>query len=167
LLIWPYFQPNPKWVNPPHLERLEQLLTLMGERSIDAVVTGFTGQLSGWFFFPPFNKTGSEFYTDAEMWKAQELFIRELAKVVREKSNVIGFDFGNELNTCWRTKRSIGDPWMAKMFALMQEAVPQGLHVNGVDEEPWLEENTFSPQALGATKFPIMHCYPYCSGGPK
>jgi hypothetical protein len=116
---------------------------------------------------PPFNKTGSEFYTDAEMWKAQELFIRELAKVVREKSNVIGFDFGNELNTCWRTKRSIGDPWMAKMFALMQEAVPQDLHVNGVDEEPWLEENTFSPQALGATKFPIMHCYPYCSGGPK
>jgi hypothetical protein len=39
--------------------------------------------------------------------------------------------------------------------------------VNGVDEEPWLEENTFSPQALGATKFPIMHRYPYWSGAPK
>ena len=167
LLIWPYFQPNPKWVSSLHLERLEQLLTLMGERSLDAVVTVFTGQLSGWFFLPPFNKMGSEFYTDAEMWKAQEFFIRELAKVVRVKSNVIGFDFGNELNTCWRTKPSVGDPWMAKMFALMQEAVPEGLHVNGVDEEPWLVENTFSPQALAATKFPIMHCYPYWSGALK
>src|SRR5579864_3488779 len=42
LLIWPYFQPNPKWVSPLHLQRLEQLLTLMGERSLDAVVTVFT-----------------------------------------------------------------------------------------------------------------------------
>src|ERR1700746_2033529 len=78
LLIWPYFQPNPKWVSPLHLERLDQLLSLMGERSLDAVVTVFTGQLSGWFFLPPFNKMGSEFYTDAEMWTAQELFVREL-----------------------------------------------------------------------------------------
>ncbi len=59
LLIWPYFQPNPKWVSPLHLERLDQLLTLMGERNLDAVVTAFTGQLSGWYFLPPFNKVGS------------------------------------------------------------------------------------------------------------
>ena len=45
LLIWPYFQPNPKWVSPLHLERLDQLLTLMGERNLDAVVTVFTGQI--------------------------------------------------------------------------------------------------------------------------
>ena len=25
LLIWPFFQPNPKWVSPAHLERLDQL----------------------------------------------------------------------------------------------------------------------------------------------
>ena len=47
MLIWPFFQPNPKWVSPAHLERLDQLLTLMGERSLDALVTVFTGQLSG------------------------------------------------------------------------------------------------------------------------
>ena len=33
LLIWPYFQPNPRWVSPLHLERLDQLLTLMGQRN--------------------------------------------------------------------------------------------------------------------------------------
>lgn len=56
MLIWPFFQPNPKWVSPAHLERLDQLLTLMGERKLDALVTVFTGQLSGWFFLPSFNR---------------------------------------------------------------------------------------------------------------
>jgi len=39
LLVWPYFQPNPTYVSELHLSRLDQLLTLMGERRLDAVVT--------------------------------------------------------------------------------------------------------------------------------
>src|SRR5579863_7280819 len=62
MLIWPFFQPNPKWVSPAHLERLDQLLTLMGERNLDALVTVFTGQLSGWFFLPSFNRLSEGFY---------------------------------------------------------------------------------------------------------
>ena len=42
MLIWPFFQPNPKWVSTAHLERLEQLLTLMGDTHLDALVTAFT-----------------------------------------------------------------------------------------------------------------------------
>src|SRR5271166_1189735 len=49
MLIWPYFQPNLTWVSPAHLERLSQLIGLMGERGLDVLVTVFTGQLSGWF----------------------------------------------------------------------------------------------------------------------
>jgi hypothetical protein len=129
LLIWPYFQPHPKWVSPLHLERLDQLLTLLGERHLDAVVTVFTGQLSGWYFLPPFNQPGSGFYSDAGIWKAQEMLIRELARVIGAKDNVIGFDVGNEVNTCWSTEPRLGDAWMTKMFALMQEVLPHGLHV--------------------------------------
>jgi len=167
LLIWPYFQPNPKWVSPLHLECLDQLLTLMAERHLDAVVTVFTGQLSGWYFLPPFNKTGTDFYNDATIWQAQQLFIRELGRVLSSKNNIIGFDVGNEINTCWSTDPATGDAWMAKLFALMQEVHPQGLHVNGVDELPWFEVNTFSPQALVARPLPVMHCYPYWSGSLK
>jgi endo-1,4-beta-mannosidase len=167
LLIWPYFQPNPTWVSPLHLERLDQLLTLMAECNLDAVVTVFTGQLSGWFFLPPFNKPGSAFYTDEAMWKAQELFIREVARVIASKANIIGFDVGNEINTCWRTDPPLGDVWMTKLFGLMQEVHPRGVHVNGVDELPWFESNTFSPQALAARPMPVMHCYPYWSGALK
>jgi hypothetical protein len=133
LLIWPYFQPNPKWVSPLHLERLDQLLTLMGERRLDALVTVFTGQLSGWFFLPPFNKPGSAFYTDDAIWKAQEILIRQLARVMTPKENIIGFDFGNEINTCWSTDPPVGDIWMKKLFSLMEEVHPHGIHVNGVD----------------------------------
>jgi endo-1,4-beta-mannosidase len=167
LLIWPYFQPNPKWVSPLHLERFDQLLTLMSARNLDAVVTVFTGQLSGWFFLPPFNKTGADFYTNGEMWAAQQLFIRKLAGVMKGKSNIIGFDIGNEIDTCWSSEPAVGDAWMAKTLALMQSVCPDCLHVNGVDELPWFESNTFSPQALAAVPFPVMHCYPYWSGALK
>ncbi len=167
LLIWPYFQPNPKWVSPLHLERLEELLTLMGERHLDAVVTAFTGQLSSWFFLPPFNQADSGFSSDAAIWQAQELFIRQLAGVMKSKGFFFFFYLCNEINTCWKTEPRIGDAWMAKMFRLMESVSPAGLHVNGVDELPWFESNTFSPQALAARPMPTMHCYPYWTGALK
>ncbi len=74
LLIWPYFQPNPSWVSPLHLQRLDQLLALMSQRNLDALITVFTGQLSGWFFLPPFNRAGEDFFTDSGMRAAQEYF---------------------------------------------------------------------------------------------
>ena len=175
MLIWPYFQPNRTWVSPVHLDRLDELLTLMGKRNLDAVVTVFTGQLSGLFFLPPFHrleplstyKPDPGFYIDPEMWGAQEMFIRQLAGRMKAHENFIGFDFGNELDTCWRTEPAIGDVWMAKMFSLMESVSPEGLHINGVAHEPWFESNTFSPQALAARPFPSMHCYPYWTGAGK
>ncbi len=167
MLIWPFFQPNPQWVSPAHLDRLNQLLSLMEERKLDALVTVFTGQLSGWFFLPPFNRLSSGFYTDATMASAQKLFIRELARIMKPHGNIIGFDMGNEINTCWQAPTSQGDAWMARMFTLMQDVLPGHVHVNGVDHAPWFESNTFSPQALAAARFPVMHCYPYWTGAMK
>src|SRR5215472_16218726 len=167
MLIWPFFQPNPKWVSTAHLERLDQLLGWMRERNLDALVTAFTGQLSGWFFLPSFNRLSEGFYTDTKMWAAEELYIRQVARVMKPHSNVIGFDFGNELNTCWSAPLDAGDAWMKKMFALMNELLPDGLHVNGVDHHPWFEPDTFSAKALAAARFPVMHCYPFWTGAMK
>jgi endo-1,4-beta-mannosidase len=167
MLVWPFFQPNPKWVSGAHLDRLDQLLTLMAERKLDALVTVFTGQLSGWYFLPSFNRLSDGFYTTKLMGDAQELFVRALARVIKPHANVIGFDFGNELNTCWQAPTKDGDAWMARMFALMHEVLPNGLHVNGVDHNPWFKEETFSPQALAAARFPVMHCYPWWTGALK
>jgi endo-1,4-beta-mannosidase len=164
MLIWPFFQPNPTWVSTAHLERLDQLLALMGEHQLDALVTVFTGQLSGWYFLPSFNRLSDGFYQDATMRSAQELFVRELARVIKRHRNIIGFDFGNELNTCWQAPIPQGDAWMAGMFELMRQVLPDALHVNGVDHHPWFEPDTFSPQALAAAPFPVMHCYPWWTG---
>jgi len=171
MLIWPFFQPNLTWVSGAHLERLNQLLSLMGARGLDALVTVFTGQLSGWFFLPPFNKPDPALYTDPEIFKAQALFIGELGRVLNRHENFMGFDFGNEMNTCWSATPEIGDAWMTKMFATMNAASPNRLHVNGTDHQPWFRVDTFSPQSLAAKPFPVMHAYPYWAqalkyGGP-
>ena len=140
MLVWPFFQPNPKWVSPAHLDRLDQLITLMGERHLDALVTVFTGQLSGWFFLPPFNRLSDGFYTDPLMWDAQELFVRELGRTMKPHGNVIGFDFGNELTRAGRRPIPAGDAWMKRMFALMYEVLPERLNVNGLDHQPVVQE---------------------------
>jgi hypothetical protein len=102
------------------------------------------------------------------MWTAQELFIRELAHVVADHQNVIGFDLGNEINTCWSGSPTAGDLWMARMFALIDSVLPGRLNVNGVDHNPWFEPTTFSPQALIADqRMPVMHCYPWWTGALK
>ena len=167
MLIWPYFQPNLTWVSTAHLERLSQLIALMGERGLDALVTVFTGQLSGWYFLPPFNKPDPALYTDLEIWKAQELLIRALAQTMKAHDNIVGFDFGNEMNTCWSALPAVGDAWMGKMFSLMNSAYPGGIHVNGTDHQPWFKRDTFSPQALASNPFPVMHAYPWWSGALK
>ena len=171
MLIWPSFQPNPAWVSPAHLDRLNQLLSLMEERRLDALVTVFTGQLSGWYFLPPFNKPGAGIYTDAKIWEAQTLLIRELAQTMRAHRNMIGFDCGNEMNTCWAAEPRQGDAWMAKMLDRMRAELPHGIHVNGVDHQPWFRPTTFSARALAANPLPVIHAYPYWSqalryGGP-
>lgn len=171
-LLWPFFQPNPTWVSPAHLERLDQLLTLMGEHNLDALVTVFTGQLSGGLYLPPFGRT-SGFYSDPATWDSQELFVRALARVMAPHRNIIGFDLGNEINTCWKAEPAVGDAWMGRMFALMQSVCPEGLHVNGVDQDPWFDSVTysaptsFSATALAANCFPVIHGYPYWSGALK
>jgi hypothetical protein len=140
----------------------------MRERRLDALVTVFTGQLSGWFFLPPFNRAGDAFYRDEAMWAAQELFVRELAKVMKAHANAIGFDLGNELNTCWSAAVVAGDHWMKKVFTLIDSVLPAHLNVNGVDEDPWFGRTTFSQEALIADQqMPVMHCYPYWSGALK
>jgi len=156
--IWPFFQPNPKQVSQPHLERLDQLLTLMGERKLDALVTAFTGGLSAFFFMPPFPPppqaghtiSSACFFNSLRMWgasqapeaivqeilkmwgDAEELFVRELARTMNTHHNVIGFDLGNEIDNCWSAPTQDGDAWMARMFALTDEVLPKHVHVNGV-----------------------------------
>jgi hypothetical protein len=181
--ISPDFQPNLKWVSPVHLERLDQMISMMGERKLDALVTAFTCGLTGVSLLPTFPPPPSIISQDgfffnssqvvaplvklagphvqdvlAWWWNAEELDVRELARTLKPHNNVIGFDLGAEIDNCWHASAHHSDPWMARMFALMNEVLPAHVHVNGVLNS-WLMDDqmlpdgrwfpiAFSPQAL-------------------
>lgn len=174
----------------------------MGQRKLDVLVTVFTGGLSAFAFIPPFPPppqaggtiSAACFLTSSRMWgashvpeamvqallkmwgDAEELFVRELARMIKLHPNVIGFDLGSEIDNCWSAPTQDGDAWMAHMFALMDEVLPKYVHVNGVLNS-WFKDQkytpegalptTFSPQALAAAKIPVMHCYPFWTGSVK
>ena len=167
MLIWPSFHPNPDWVSPVHLERLDKVMRLAGERNLDVQPAVFTGWLSGYAFKPPFLPR-EPFYTSEKMWKAQELFVRELVKVLSPHKNFLGFDLGNEINCCWSADTKDGDAWMDRMLSLMESLCPERLHINGVDNGPWFEKGTFSPQAVAARNRIIpLHAYIFFTGALK
>ncbi len=62
MTIWPYFQPNPRYVSGAHLDRLDELMHLAAERKLEVLVTLYTGWLSGYRFVPPFLEKEA-FYT--------------------------------------------------------------------------------------------------------
>jgi len=168
MLVWPYFQPNPGTVSEVHLERLDSVMALAQERSLDVCVTLFVGWLSGFAFRPPFQEDGS-FYDLAASAPAQELYFRAVAERVADRANFLGFDLGNELGCCWRSEdRSLADRWSRHMLALAAELAPHGVHVNGVDHNPWFNPATFSPQHLAADQDLLtLHCWTYFTGASK
>lgn len=163
--IWPWFHVLPNWVSPEHLQRLEQVLELAEKHQLDVSLAAFTGWLSGYAFLPPFIERAG-FFTDAKQRRAQERYLRELASVASGRSNLIGFDLGNEMDVVWRGDTlEEGDAWMAWALGLCRELDPEGLHVNGVDHNPYFRPFGFSPTALGRLNpVQILHVYTYWSG---
>lgn len=148
MLIWPFFQPNRRWVSPAHLDRLEILMSLAAERKLDVCVTPLTGWLSGWAFRPNFDHP-HDFFTSPEMREPVELYLRACAERLNRHVNFLGFDLGNEINCCWETRNlAEGDGWMNWVFDLCEKTSPGRIHVNGVDHQPWFYPMTFSAENL-------------------
>jgi len=162
MLVWPCFQPNPQAVSAAHLDRLNILMDLANQREIDVCAAVFVGWLSGYAFKPPFQKDDT-FYDLTESKTFQELYLTSVADFMKEHSNFLGFDLGNELNCCWKTDElETGDHWNRHMLDLATRCAPSGVHVNGVGHNPWFSPMTFSPQQLAATQEIIaLHCWTF------
>jgi len=128
-LIWPYFQPNRKWVSPAHLERLATLIRMVGERSMDIQLSLLNGWLSGFKFTASFDNPSApgDMYRSPRMFEAQELYFREVAKVAKEHPNFLGFDIANEMACCWSTGKdtAAGDAWCDKILNAGGIALPR------------------------------------------
>jgi len=160
MVLWPYFQPNPRWVSEAHLDRLEVFMQLARERRLDVCATMLNGWLSGWSFRPTFDRP-VDFYTAGEMREPTELYFRSCAERLNRHDNFLGFDLGNEMNCCWKTGNlEEGDTWMNRTLDLCESISPQGIHVNGVDHNPWFHPATFSPANLARRqKLIALHCW--------
>ena len=167
MLIWPWFQPNPRAVSTAHLDRLEELLRLAAERKLDVLVTLYTGWLSGFRFTPPYLEK-ELFYTSPKWAAVQELYLAEVSKRLVTHANFLGYDIGNEINCCWSCEPAEGDAWMARVFKRMHALCPGRIHVNGVDHNPWFNTTTFTPEALMAQQELVtLHCWPFWTGAGK
>ncbi len=165
MVVWPWFQPNPKIVSSAHLDRLDELMRLAAERRLDVLVTVFTGWLSGYAFRPPYLDT-EPFYTSPKWRAVQDTFLTALSARLTRHGNFLGYDIGNEINDCWQTPNlGEGNAWMASIFKQMHDQAPGRIHINGVDNQPWFRETTFSPQALTAQQEIVaLHCWSYWTG---
>ena len=165
MTLWPYFHPNPTWVSPAHLERLGTVMDLAGERGLDVCIAALCGWLTG-FSFRPFWQKDRDLFTDPAMLEAQDLYFRELAGAATARENFLGFDLGNELNCCWWARtRAQGDAWSERMLRLCRELAPEAVHVNGVNDGPFFQEVTFSPEGLCRMQDIVsLHCWVYFTG---
>lgn len=148
MCVWTYFQPNPAWVSPAHLDRLDRLLALAAQRRLDVCVSMLVGHLTGQNFRQGY-QGGLSLYTDPGMLKTVRLYFERVAEVCRRRPNFLGFDLGNEMDCCWATNDlAAGDRWCESMLGLADRLAPEGVHVNGVDAGPWFHPASFSPRVL-------------------
>ena len=167
-LVWPYFQPNRKWVSPAHLERLNSLMALVGDRGMDIQLSMLNGWISSVRLLPPFDNPAvpGDMYRSPRMFEAQELYFREVAKVAKSHSNFLGFDIANEMSCCWSTgsDTAAGDAWCDQILTLAESLFPKHLHVNGTWGQ-WMSQDTFSAEFLATRQeCPVLHSYPLFAG---
>lgn len=146
-LLWPYFQPNAKYVSAGHLSRLVDLLDDARARNLHVEVTVLDGQLSGFLFVPPFltdNQDGHvrNIITDPQAIASEKRLFAALARVVGEHPAFLGFDISNEVYWFTQPLRMSfsalqGDVWMHDLLAYCEDVAPGRFHVNGVDKWPY------------------------------
>ena len=165
MAIWPYFQPNPQWVSPAHLDHLSQLMSAADDRNLDVCVTMLNGHLTGQNFRQGYEKNRS-FFSNPELLAAQRLYFEQVSAAITQHRNFLGFDLGNELNCCWKTNDlDEGDCWFYKTMDMAEELAPNAIHVNGVDHAPWFAPHTFSPRSLAKRQSIVaLHCWIYFTG---
>jgi hypothetical protein len=140
MLLWPDFQPNPGWVSPVHLDRLDALMHLAAERSLDVCPTLVNGWLTGMRFLPPFVPRGdAEFFTSSAIRDALSFYFEAVASRLRTHPNLLAVDLGNEINCCWTTPgdTGAGDDWSQWAVGELGRLLPGILIVGGSCPRSW------------------------------
>jgi len=164
-LLWPYFQPNPRYVSGIHLRRLRELMTACEARRLDVVPTILTGFLSGYFFLPP-NVSRPDVFRSPEVFDAILRYFRRVLEVTRDCPNVLAIDLGNEVNCLDHSlPAEEGAAWAGRLLAEIEPLSGGTPVVNGIDHTPVFHSSTFSMEHL-ANDYPLitLHTWPFFTG---
>ncbi|MCC5828796.1 MAG: hypothetical protein JJU36_05055 [Phycisphaeraceae bacterium] len=147
-LIWPWFMPNPGWVSPGHLDRLDRIMALAADQGLDVLVSVLTGFLSGYVFLP-WGVTGREVFTNPSVLEQEASLFGAVLDRIGDRPNLMGLDLGNEIN-CLDHELPIdqGDSWGRAAIGWVRRHGKTPV-VNGVDHSPWISGTTFSLDHLG------------------
>ena len=174
-VIWPYFQVDQYVINKQAFRNLESFRKICEKVGMDFCLTVFTGWMSGLYLLPSWLQNigkcgfGEGIFNNEEIIKGEKYFIKELTAVVGDSPNFLGYDLGNELSCLARNDKFLtikdADKWNTDMLNYCEELVPNKLHNNGDDHQPWLTNQYFSKEVLANTgAITPLHCYALFTG---
>ena len=168
-VIWPYFQLDKYVINKQTFRNLESFRKVCEKVNMDFFLSVFTGWMSGLYLIPSWTKGMNGLLADEEIIKGERFFLEELAKTIGDSPKFLGFDLGNELSCIARNDASLtvseADKWSTDMLELCEKLVPNKLHNNGDDHQPWFTNKYFSREALANSgAITTLHCYALFSG---
>ena len=168
--LWEDFQPKPRTIQAVMLDRLVELLEIAAERSLQVMVTLFTGYVSGLVCLPPwmllastssgqkrilsidkirFNNARNP-YSDSEVIEAQIFFLRELLSAVSGHPALYGWNLGNEPSQWALTAdRFSVELWLQAMAETLKErdnSLPLTLTLR---VEDLIQTNGLTPRLAG------------------
>jgi hypothetical protein len=182
-LLWEAFQPEPTALNQTALRDLERFADEAGRAGLRLQPTLFTGHMSGANWLPEFATlpldgarqrfpmivsgrmsplAPGDLYADERLLRAQELFAREVARVLAGHPAMWSWDLGNESsNVAMPRTRDQGRRWLARMVDALRAGgsshpVTIGLHMEDLEEDRRLGPL----EAAEACDYLCMHGYP-------
>lgn len=151
-LRWDLFQPNAGYVSDSCLRRLVDTLDAARAAGLQVELCVLTGWMSGFWFVPSF-VAGRNVITDPAVVDAEMSLLNALADAVGRHPALMGVDLGNEIDM-FGVKRPFstqeGDAWLEKLLGVCQIRF-DGVHVLGVDHQPWFRDAFFSRKSLCKT----------------
>lgn len=124
-LFWPDFMPDPDRVEPVMLERARAFVDLCARHRLGLHLTFLVGHMSGQNWPPRWMPDPSRLYTDPALLLAQERYLTEVIRAVKDSPAVEAYVLTNELPlfTGPAPSDSVA-AWASRMYGLVKRLDP-------------------------------------------
>lgn len=148
--LWPLFQPNPTFISPTTLGRLDEMLTLAARSGLQVAVDGLQGHLSSFDFLPAWLLSWHRrnMFTDAEAVAATARYLEAISRVAADHENAFAVTVGNEVNQFSGGIHPDPHPatpaeislWLGEMLAAIRRGAPQLLALHSCYDASWYDD---------------------------